>query len=59
MIVFNQLELREVLKTADGLDLKVSDRIKPTKEEISENHSARSAELIILVKKKHPLNLVA
>lgn len=56
VIIFNQLELRVVLETAVGLNLKVLGRIIPTKEEILENYSARSAELIILVKQKHPLN---
>lgn len=48
--MFNQLELREVFKSANELNLKISARIKASEAEVSENFSARSAELIILAK---------
>ena len=55
MIAFNQLETREVLKTAKELGLKILNLIKTSEAEKAENYSARSAELIILAKSKCPL----
>lgn len=54
VIIFNKLESNEVMKASKAAQLKFIGRLKASEEEIHENYSSRSAELITFQRSYHP-----